>query len=158
MKRIRYENGKLDGIDIKLIDALIENARISNAELGRLTGLSAPTVAERVKRLEEAGIIEGYSANINPQALGLPISAWIRIKPIPGQIQTVLKTVTSLPEIVSCDRVTGEDCFVARAHVISIEDLERVIDEIIPYAMTNTSIIQSSPIKRGLPPVKDIAE
>lgn len=158
MKRIRYENGKLDRIDIKLVDALIDNARISNAELGRHTGLSAPTVAERVKRLEEAGVIEGYSANINPQALGLPISAWIRIKPMPGQMQTVVKTITSLPEIVSCDRVTGEDCFVARVHVISIEDLERIIDEIIPYAMTNTSIIQSSPVKRRLPSVTDLAE
>lgn len=158
MKRIRYENGKLDRIDIKLVDALIDNARISNAELGRLTGLSAPTVAERVKRLEEAGVIEGYSANINPQALGLPISAWIRIKPMPGQMQAAVKTIKSLPEIVSCDRVTGEDCFVARAHVISIEDLERIIDEIIPYAMTNTSIIQSSPVKRRLPSVTDLAE
>jgi Lrp/AsnC family leucine-responsive transcriptional regulator len=158
LKRIRYENGKIDSIDIKLIDALIKNARISNAELGRLTGLSAPTVAEGVKRLEEVGIIEGYSANINPQALGLPISAWIRIRPIPGQMRAVLKIVTSLPEIISCDRVTGEDCFVARAYVISIEDLERVIDQIIPHAMTNTSIIQSSPVKRGLPPIKDIVK
>lgn len=158
MKRIRYENGKLDKIDMMLIDALIENARISNAELGRLTGLSAPTVAERVKRLEEAGIIEGYSANINPQALGLPISAWIRIKPIPGQMQTVIDTIKSIPEIVSCDRVTGKDCFVACAHVTSIEDLERLIDKIVPNAMTNTSIIQSSPVKRRLPAVKDIAE
>lgn len=154
MKRIRYENGDLDAVDVQLLTSLTANARISNAELGRLAGLSAPSVSERVKRLEEAGVIEGYAATINPAALGLLISAWVRIKPIPGQLQKVVDVIRSLPEIESCDRVTGEDCFVALVHAASVKDLERTIDRIIPFATTNSSIIQSSPVKRRLPPLQ----
>jgi Lrp/AsnC family leucine-responsive transcriptional regulator len=107
-------------------------------------------VAERIKRLEEAGVIEGYAAKINPKALGLPIAAWLRIRPIPGQLRKVAAILNDLPEIVECDRITGEDCFIARAYLRSVEELEWLIDQIIPYAMTNTSIIQSSPVPRRL--------
>jgi Lrp/AsnC family transcriptional regulator, leucine-responsive regulatory protein len=68
-------------------------------------------------------------------------------------LQKVAELLRALPEIVECDRITGEDCFIARAHVASVEELERLIDQVIPYAMTNTSIIQSSPVKRRLPPI-----
>ncbi|WP_108881625.1 winged helix-turn-helix transcriptional regulator [Anderseniella sp. Alg231-50] len=151
MNRLRYENGSIDAVDRKLLDALIENSRTSNAELARLVGLSAPSVAERIKRLEEAGIIEGYTTTVNPGALGLPIAAWLRIRPIPGELHRVAQILRELPEIVECDRITGEDCFIARAHVGSVADLETLIDELISYAMTNTSIIQSSPVARRLP-------
>ena len=153
MKRLRYENGAIDAIDAQILDALTDDARISVAELARTVGLSSPSVSERVKRLEEAGVIEGYTAKINPKALGLPIAVWLRIRPMPGQLKKVAALLQGLPEIVECDRITGEDCFVARAHVKSIEDLEGLIDEVIPYAMTNTSIIQSSPVRRRLPPI-----
>lgn len=154
MKRLKYENGKIDAVDEKLLKALTANARTTNAKLARLVGLSAPSVAERVKRLEDAGVIKGYTLVIDPETIGLPVSAWLRIRPMPGQLPKVVEVVHSLPEIVECDRVTGEDCFLARAHVKSVQDLERVIDEIIPYAMTNTSIIQSSPVERRLPPLR----
>lgn len=153
MKSLRSENRALDTIDVRLLNALIADARTSIAELARLVGLSPPSVSERIRRMEEAGVIEGYSARVNPEALGLPLAVWLRIRPIPGKLQAVAEIVKDLPEIVECDRVTGEDCFVARAHVRSVEDLERLIDRIIPYAMTNTSIIQSSPVKRRLPPL-----
>lgn len=154
MKRLRYENDQLDATDVKLLEALIADARISIAELARVMGLSPPSVSERIKRLEEAGVIEGYTIKINPKALGLPVAAWLRIRPIPGQLHKVADTLRGLPEIVECDRITGEDCFIARAHLRSVEDLERLIDKVIPYAMTNTSIIQSSPVERRLPPIK----
>lgn len=154
MKRLRYENGELDVVDVKILTALIENARVSIADLARLVRLSAPTVAERIKRLEEAGVIEGYTVTISPKALGLPLSAWLRIRPVPGQLQTVADILRGLPEIVECDRITGEDCFIARAHLESVDALEKLIDQIIPYAMTNTSIIQSSPVQRRLPPIR----
>jgi Lrp/AsnC family leucine-responsive transcriptional regulator len=153
MKRLRYKNGSLDAVDAKLLAALSENARISVAELGRLVALSAPSVTERIKRLEDAGVIAGYSARISPEALGLPIAAWLRIRPTPGQLSRVAEILRALPAIVECDRVTGEDCFVARAYVKSVGELERLIDQIIPYAMTNTSIIQSSPVAHRLPPI-----
>ena len=153
MNRLRYENGPLDELDAQILAALVENARVSLADLSRRVGLSPPSVSERVKRLEEAGVIEGYTLAINPEALGLPLAAWLRIRPIPGQLRKVAEILRGLPEIVECDRITGEDCFVARAHVRSVEDLEALIDEIVPYAMTNTSIIQSSPVPRRLPPI-----
>ena len=153
MKRLRYEKGAVDAVDKGLLEALSGNARISNAELARHVGLSAPSVAERIKRLEEAGVIDGFSVRINPEALGLLISAWLRIRPIPGQLHKVVEVLRALPEIVECDRITGEECFIARAHVKSVHDLERLIDEVIPYAVTNTSIIQSSPVERRLPPI-----
>jgi Lrp/AsnC family transcriptional regulator, leucine-responsive regulatory protein len=111
-------------------------------------------VAERVRRLEEAGIVTGYSATISPAAIGLPVSAWLRIRPVPGRLDKVAEIIRGIPEIVGCDRVTGEDCFLARAHLRSVADLERVIDQIIPYAMTNTSVIQSTPVPPRLPPLR----
>lgn len=154
MKRLRYENGGLDATDLRLLDALAIDARISIAELARLVGLSSPSVSERVRRLEEAGVIEGYTVTINPKALGLPLAAWLRIRPIPGQLHNVTEILRGIPEIVECDRITGEDCFIARAHVETVEALEQLIDKLIPYSMTNTSIIQSSPVQRRLPPLR----
>ena len=151
MKRLRYENGVLDEIDAEILTALIENARITIAELSRRIGLSSPSVSERIRRLEDSGVIGGYTVKVNPDALGLPLSAWLRIRPVPGQLKRVAEILRDLPEVVECDRITGEDCFIARANVRSVEDLEALIDEVIPYAMTNTSIIQSSPVPRRLP-------
>lgn len=153
MKSLRNKNNLLDGIDRQLINALTENSRISTADLARLVGLSAPSVSERMKRLEEADIIQKYTIKISPEALGLPISVWLKIRPMPGQLQKIIDILKNLQEIVECDRVTGEDCFLAKAHVQTVQDLEALIDEIIPYAMTNTSIIQSSPIAYRLPPI-----
>lgn len=151
MKDLRYGIGALDSIDLALLQALSSEARLSIAALARRVGLSAPSVSERLKRLEESGAIEGYAAKINPRALGYQLAAWLRIRPIPGQLPKVAEIVRSLPQIVSCDRITGEDCFIAQALVRSVEDLESLIDKIIPYATTNTSIIQSSPVEPRLP-------
>ena len=152
MNNLRYGAGALDSVDLALLQALSSEARLSIAALARRVGLSAPSVSERLKRLEEMGVIEGYVAQINPRALGYQLAAWLRIRPIPGQLPKVAEIVRSLPQIVSCDRITGEDCFIARALVRSVEDLESLIDKIIPYATTNTSIIQSSPVEPRLPP------
>ncbi|WP_218578888.1 Lrp/AsnC family transcriptional regulator [Vineibacter terrae] len=153
MKRLRYKDCNLDAIDARILEALVGDARITIADLARLVGLSSPSVSDRIRRLEEAGAIEGYTLSINPRVLGLPITAWLRIKPIPGQLQKVAEILRGLPEIVECDRVMGEDCFIARAYVQSVDELERLVDHVIPYAMTNTSIVQSSPVKRRLPPI-----
>ena len=152
MKRLRDRNINVDAVDARILCALTADARISVAELARSVGLSAPSAAERIRRLEECAVIEGYAASIDPRGLGLTVAAWLRVRPVPGGLSTVADILRSLPEIVECDRVTGEDCFVARAHLKSIEDLERLIDQIIPHAMTTTSIIQSTPVEpRALP-------
>ena len=153
MKRLRYENCGLDETDAKIVTALVDDARTSIAELARSVGLSSPSVSERIRRLEEAGVIEGYSARINPQAIGLPLAAWLRIRPVPGQLHKCAEILRDIPEIVACDRITGEDCYLARAHLRSVAELEKLIDKVAPYAMTNTSIVQSSPVRRRLPPI-----
>jgi Lrp/AsnC family leucine-responsive transcriptional regulator len=153
MKRLRYEKGGLDATDIMILHALANDARVAVAELARTIGLSPPSISERIKRLEEADVISGYTVQINKAALGLPLAAWMRIRPLPGELQRVAKIVQGIPEVVECDRITGEDCFMARAHVESVAALEKLIDKIIPYAMTNTSIIQSSPVPKRLPPI-----
>lgn len=158
MKRLRYENGPLDEIDVRILSSLLKDARTSTAEIARLVGLSAPSVSERIKRLEEAGIITGYAATIEPATLGLGLCAWIRVRPMPGLFHKVVKILDDLPAIVECDRITGEDCFIARAHVASVGELEALIDEVMPYAMTNTSIVQSSPVPRRLPTIPALNE
>ena len=149
----RNQNQTIDELDAGLLQALVADARTSTAELARKVGLSAPSVAERIRRLEDIGVIEGYTLRINPQGLGRPLAAWLRVRPVPGQLPRVAEILEGLPAIVECDRITGEDCFLAKAHVASVGELERLIDKVMPYAMTNTSIIQSSPVGRRLPPI-----
>lgn len=151
--RLRYENGNIDPVDRRILTALTEDARVSVADLARAVGLSPPSVAERIRRLEAAEIIGGYTAALDPKALGFPLAAYLRIRPMPGKLQKVIEILDGIEGILECDRVTGEDCFIAKACLRSVEDLEQLIDRIIPFAMTNTSIIQSSPIKRRLPPL-----
>jgi len=153
MKRLRLEQARVDKLDAAILATLAADARITLADLARKVRLSAPSVAERVKRLEESGVIRGYTVEIDPMALGLPLGFHIRIRPMPGQLAKVAALLEKLPQIVECDRVTGDDCFVAKAHVASIKDLEALIDQIIPYGVTNTAIIQSSPINRRLPSI-----
>lgn len=154
MKRHRYENGAIDEVDEKILTHLIADARTSVAELGRRVSLSPPSVAERIKRMEEAGVIKGYTLDVSPETLGLPLTVWLRIRPFPGELKKVAEILKALPQIVECDRITGDDCYIARAHVVSIADLETLIDEFAACAATNTSVVQSSPVERRLPPIR----
>jgi Lrp/AsnC family leucine-responsive transcriptional regulator len=136
----------LDEIDRTLLDALALNARTPIAELARRVGLSPQSTADRVRRLEDVGVIAGFTIRLDRLALGLPIGAYIRIRPAMGELRRVAQLVAALPEVVECDRITGDDCFIAKVFVASTEDLERVIDKLLPHAQTNTSIIQSSTV------------
>ena len=145
------ENGALDATNLRLLSELQRDARISQAELGRRVGLSAPAVAERLARLERDGTIAGYRADVNPRALGFTLAAIIRMRPAPRQIPTVAGIARDTPEVVECHRVTGEDCFYMRVHVRDVEHLEEVIDRFALFGQTTTSIVQSSPVpRRGL--------
>ena len=144
-------NSLLDDTNRLLITELQRDARLSIAELGRRVGLSSPAVADRLGRLEQSGAITGYHAEVDPGVLGLSLSAIIRVRPSPGQIQNVAELARETPEVVECHRVTGEDCFYMKVHIRSVEHLEEVIDRFTPYGQTTTSIIQSSPVpRRGL--------
>ena len=159
MKRLRYGNGTIDELDVALLEALVTDARLPMRELAKKVGLSAPSVTERVRRLEEAGVIEGYTVRINPDAIGLRFGAYLRIRPMPGELKRVEALLASIPEIIACDRVTGDDCFVAKALVPSIADLETLINALLPYASTNTAIIVSTQIPQRTPTLRiDAAE
>ncbi|QFH72742.1 Lrp/AsnC family transcriptional regulator [Atlantibacter subterranea] len=143
----------IDDIDRQILACLAEDARLSLKVLSGKVGLSSPSTAERLKRLEEKGVIQGYGARINLAALGYSLQALVRVKPLPGMLHKVEKMIQALPECIECDKVTGEDCFVMRLVVRSIDQLDVVLDGLADYAQSNTSIVKSSPVTRRLPPL-----
>ena len=147
---LRFEETALDAIDAAILRELAADARIPRAELSRRVGLSAPSVADRVRRLEDVGIITGYGARINPARLGYGLTILIRARPLPGEMSNMIEAIRETPQIVVCDRVSGDDCFVARAHVRDVAEMEAVIDRIVPFGATNSSIVQSSPVEERL--------
>ena len=142
----------LDSRNQKLLAALMKNPRASVTELARRVGLSAPATRERLLRLEEAGVIKGWRVELDAKALGYPIAILIRVQPMPGQLPKIAKLAQSLPQVTECHRITGEDCFLMRAHLRSLDELDGLIDKFLAYGQTTTSILQSSPVPpRALP-------
>lgn len=136
--------GSIDAKDLKILEALQVNARVPLSELGRAVGLSQPAVSERVKRLEEAGIIEGYGARINPRALGLGLMALVRLRTTHEHIKTCLRRFSEMPHIIEVHRVTGDDCFVLKVLVPAPEDLETIVDRIAGFGAVTTSLVLRS--------------
>lgn len=145
----------LDDINVRLLKELQQEPRLTMSELGRRVAMSAPAVTERVRRMEEARIILGYRLDINPVPLGLPITVFIRIRPNPGQLPRVAELAQQIPEVVECYRITGEDCFILKAHVPAMDQLDRILDRFLLYGSTTTSIVQSSPVPLRVPPLPD---
>jgi Lrp/AsnC family leucine-responsive transcriptional regulator len=146
---------RFSDIDRKIIGELAGNGRLSFAELGRRVNLSAPAVAERVQRLERSGVIAGYHAEIDPKALGYPLTAIIRVKPAPGQIARIPALAAEIPQVGECHRITGEDCFYLTLHLRSIDELSETLDRFLVHGETTTSLINATPITRRDPPVPD---
>ena len=132
-------NQKIDNFDQKILQLLQQDARISHAELGRQVHLSQPAVSERIKRLEGAGVIRGYRADINPKALGYQITAMIRISTQQGR--PYAEFVARCPEIIDCYTVTGEDGAVMRVLATDVKHLQRVINELNAFGSTSTAIV-----------------
>jgi Lrp/AsnC family leucine-responsive transcriptional regulator len=151
---VAFEAKLVDDVNLRILQELQENGRLGMAELGRRVAMSPPAVAERVQRLERAGIIAGYRAEIDPRALGYPVSAVVRIRPAPGQLQRIPEVARETPEVGECYRITGEDCYLMRLHLRAIDDLEDVLDRFTPYGQTTTSIIHSAPVPRRGPPLE----
>ena len=150
----RFQDAKLtlDPVNVRILRALQADPRISMSELGRRVGMSAPAVTERVQRLEEAGVIVGYRLEVDPAAIGFPVVAWVRVRPGPGQLTKIAELATTIPEVVQCHRITGEDCFLMKVYVPAVDELETVLDRFLLYGQTTSSILQSSPVPgRPLP-------
>jgi Lrp/AsnC family leucine-responsive transcriptional regulator len=146
---------RIDEIDRVLLRELQADGRLSVAELGRRVNLSAPAVAERVKRLERTGVITGYRAEIDPRRLGFPIAAIVRIRPTTRQLQKIPELAREVREVVECHRVTGEDCFVMKLQLRAMDDLEAILDRFIVFGQTTTSIIHSTPVATRPLPIDD---
>lgn len=143
----------LDGVDRRLVSLLAANARATVADLARQVSMSAPSVADRLRRLEESGVIRRYTVEVDPVALGYALEAIVRVRPMPGQLRHVEQLLKEIPEFIECDKVTGEDCFVARVVLRTIEHLDKILDRVTEYAETNTAIIKAATLRRRLPPL-----
>ena len=140
----------LDHINWKLLYLLQEDARRSFSELGRAVGLSSPAVAERVRRMEEAGIITGYHAAVNPGKLGVALLTFIRLSEVGDQSDRLTNLLQEVPEVVECHRVTGSDSYILKVMATSIAHLEALIDRLVPYGQVTTSLVLSSPVVRRI--------
>jgi Lrp/AsnC family leucine-responsive transcriptional regulator len=148
------ENAKsLDETGWRLLQELRRNARLSYAELGRRVGLSLPAVTERVRRMEEAGIITGYQAEVDLAQLGVPVLAIVHLRGIGGQsCRQAVDRVTEIPEALECYRVTGDDSIIVKVVATSLDHLARVIDQLSLSGVPSTSIVRSKPMKRHVIP------
>ena len=150
-------NGELDAVNLRILAELRHDPRLTMSALGRRIGMSSPAVTERVRRLEETGVIRGYRLDLDPTALGLSIAAYIRIRPNAGQLPRIAELAQQIPEVVECHRVTGEDCFVLKVYIPAIDQLDRLLDSFLLYGTTTTTIIQSSPVSLRPPPLPEDA-
>jgi Lrp/AsnC family leucine-responsive transcriptional regulator len=138
----------MDDIDRKILKELQEDARTSYAELGRRVGLTTPAVIERVRKLEDAGIIVGYRVEIDPAKVGRPITAFVRMSITGVDYSHIIEVAEESNEVLECHRGTGGDSFIIKVAVASVEHLQQVIDKLTPYGITTTAIVLSSPVKR----------
>jgi Lrp/AsnC family leucine-responsive transcriptional regulator len=141
-----------DSRNLALLRLMQDNPRITLSELARRVGMSAPAVRERVLKLEEAGVIRGYHMELDPAALGYSVAAFVRVRPMAGQLPKIIDLANRLPQVVECHRVTGEDCFVMKVHFEALDTLDQLLDQFLVYGQTTTSIVQSTPVPpRSLP-------
>jgi Lrp/AsnC family transcriptional regulator, leucine-responsive regulatory protein len=142
----------LDETNRQLLRELHADPRITMSELGRRVGMSAPAVTDRVQRMQRDGVITGFRVDVDPAALGLPVTAFARLRPTAGQLPKLAKLAAQLPQVSECYRITGEDCFLVKVHAESIAALEDVLDKFLVYGQTITSVVVATPVApRALP-------
>ena len=135
-----------DHKNLEILRLLQKDPRMSISELARQIGMSNPAAKERVIRLEESGIIAGYRLEFDPKELGYAVTAFVRIRPLPGHLPKIAELARQVPEVAECHRITGEDCFILKLFLPEIASLDRVLDHFLVHGQTTTSIVQSSPV------------
>src|SRR5258708_26289726 len=143
---MNYKSLLVDKINIKILRLLQEDPRMSISQLARQIKMSNPATKERVVRLEESGIISGYRLELDPKELGYLVTAFVRVRPAPGQLPKIAQLARQLPEVAECHRITGEDCFIMKLYLPEIASLARILDRFLAFSQTTTSIVQSSPV------------
>jgi Lrp/AsnC family transcriptional regulator, leucine-responsive regulatory protein len=145
---------RLDEIDRRIIVALEGLIRPRIAELGRQVGLSAPAVADRLRRLEDTAVLS-YRSEVDPRALGYTICAIVRVSPHGAGLQLIPQIAREEPAVTECYRITGEDCYFMKLFLRTIDELEPILDRLAPYGRTTTSIVHSVPVPLRPLPVAD---
>jgi Lrp/AsnC family transcriptional regulator, leucine-responsive regulatory protein len=153
MNRSRYVTRQIDKTDRAIIAALSDGGRMTIRDLADQIGMSSPSVSARILKLEDAGAIQGYTLVIDPSVFGLGTAAYVRMNAMPGEAIRLAKMLNDTPEVVEADRVTGEDCFLAKVVVSDARELQTVVDRFQPYASADTAIILSSAVVRRLPKI-----
>ncbi|MGJ9373197.1 Lrp/AsnC family transcriptional regulator [Nesterenkonia sp. CF4.4] len=136
----------LDSTDHRIVELLQRDGRMSMAELARSINLSASSTADRLRRLRDAGVITGYSATVNPEALGYSVSAFVRLAYPSGNYKPFHDLVETTPEIIEAHHVTGADCFIIKVLARSMRDLERIAGRLATLGSITTSVVYSSPV------------
>ena len=145
-----FRNEKLlDQIGLKILSVLQDDARMPLSGIGRRVGLSAPAVAERMRKLEEAGVIRGYHARIAPEKVGRSVSAFIKLTTDPRNYRAVKALAVDLHQIIACHHISGEGSFLLYVQVEDLPALEAVVDRLSPYGQTQTSIVLSTPVDKA---------
>lgn len=149
---LRSSDLLLDARNVELLRLLCADPRMAISALARKVGMSAPATRERIRRLEEAQLIKGYRLDLDPRALGFPVAAFVRVRPMPGKLPKISELAQRMPQVTECHRVTGEDCFILKIHFESLDGLDRILDQFLAFGQTTTSLVQSTPVPpRGLP-------
>jgi Lrp/AsnC family leucine-responsive transcriptional regulator len=145
-KDLQSGTSLLDEVNTRLLRLLAADARLTASELARRVGMSAPAVRERIGRLERAGVIRGYRLDVDPAAIGLPVAAWVRIRPGPGQLSKIAELASRTPEVTECHRISGDDCFLLKVHVPAVEALEGILDRFLNHGQTTSSFVVATPV------------
>lgn len=138
----------LDELNSKILRCLQDNARLSNAEIGRQVGISSPAVSERIKKMEDLGIIEGYKAMVSPFEIGYQLKAIITLRAFMGKLKPFLDKVKTYDEVVNCYRITGDENIVMEVVLKNQKHLESFIDQLITYGESKTQIVLSRVVKQ----------
>lgn len=138
----------VDAINAKILKCLQQNARRSNAEIGRQVGISSPAVSERIKKMEDIGIIEGYKTIVSPFEIGYQLKAIITLRAFMGKLKPFLEKVKTYDEVINCYRITGDENIVMEVVLKNQKHLETFIDQLISYGESKTQIVLSRVVKQ----------
>jgi Lrp/AsnC family leucine-responsive transcriptional regulator len=139
----------IDALSWKILKCLQENARQSNAEIGRVVGISSPAVSERIKKMEDVGVINGYKTIVSSYEVGYQLKAIITIRAFMGKLKPFLTKVKSFDEVLNCYRITGNENFVLEVMLKNQKHFEQFIDQLISYGETKTQIVLSNVIENA---------
>jgi Lrp/AsnC family transcriptional regulator, leucine-responsive regulatory protein len=148
----------LDSTDDAILQQLQENGRISIADLGREVSMSPSSVAERIRRLTDLGVLQGYTAVVDPVALGYPLTAFLRVRLSVGTGRSFHELLDNTPQVLEAHHLTGDDCFLVKVVARSMSDLESLAAEMVSFGHVTTNLVFSSPTnRRAIPPANELS-